>query len=82
MSEHDQSRRDFLKRAGTVAWATPLILTLAAHPASAQAVSCAPAGSGCGSFVEGLGCLPTNPAVMCCGSCEPINDDFCHCVDI
>ena len=77
MFDQAEDRREFLKKAGTVAWATPFILTLASSRANAQ--SCAPAGSPCGTFVPALNqCVPTN-AVICCGSCEPVNDDFCFC---
>lgn len=83
MSEHErvESRRDFLRQAGTIAWATPFIVTMAAGPARAQAVSCAPAGSGCGSNVGGT-CVPTSPLVMCCGDCLPSGPNFCFCQDI
>lgn len=82
MTQHelDRSRRDFLRRAGTIAWATPLILTMAAPSASAQ-VSCIPEGSACGNNVPGVGCVPAHTLAPCCGTCVPstINDDFCFC---
>ena len=83
MSEQQrESRREFLRQAGTVAWATPFILTLSASPAHAQ-VSCAPAGSPCGTWSTPLQmCLPTNPAAMCCDSCERGTSEdamFCFC---
>ena len=81
--EHNQSRRDFLRQAGTVAWATPFILTMASSTAHAQA-SCAPAGTNCGAWNSTLEqCLPLAQApVVCCGSCERISetDMFCACV--
>lgn len=83
VSDHDQSRRDFLRQAATVAWATPFILTMAASSAHAQ-ISCAPAGTGCGTWSPALQtCLPAAQAVICCGDCEhaaPPNDQFCVCV--
>lgn len=84
MPDPDQTRRDFLKKAGTIAWATPLILTMTAPSAHAQ-VSCAPAGTGCGAWSSSLGvCLPLAQAVVCCGTCEHLNEDdtFCSCVDL
>lgn len=83
---HDASRRDFLRQAGTVAWATPLILTMAANPARAQ-VSCSPAGTACGTWSETLQtCLPladdNPPAVICCGDCvqgSGPQSSFCYC---
>lgn len=80
---HDESRRKFLKQAGTVAWAAPFILTMASTNAHAQQVSCAPAGSPCGTYVEELGvCAPTN-AVVCCGDCTyPGSGIGCFCVEI
>lgn len=83
MSDHDQSRRDFLRQAATVAWATPFILTMAAPSAHAQG-SCAPAGTGCGAWNSGLGvCLPLAPPVVCCGDCVHVDagDTFCTCVN-
>ena len=83
MSDHDESRREFLKQAGTVAWATPFILTMMSPSALAQA-SCGPAGTNCGAWNSVLEtCLPLAQApVVCCGSCERISetDQFCACV--
>ena len=79
---HVENRREFLRQAGTVAWATPLILTLAAGRAGAQGISCAPAGTGCGTWSTPLDmCLPTG-AVVCCNDCERgtgPQDMFCFC---
>ena len=76
-----ESRREFLKQAGTVAWATPFILTMAAPSAHAQ-VSCAPTGSPCGTYNSQLDvCVPTN-AVICCGECAyPGSGIGCFCVE-
>ena len=52
-------RRRFLRNAATVAWATPVIMTLGASGAQAQAVSCVKPGAACGSGSP----TPTNP---CC----------------
>lgn len=82
MSDETRSRRDFLRQAGTVAWATPFILTMAAPSAHAQ-VSCASAGTGCGAWHDTTGvCLPLAPPVVCCGTCEHVlpDDTFCTCV--
>ena len=72
--EHD--RRTFLKRAGTVAWATPLIVTLGASRAAAQA-SCLPSGSGCGIYFEdmnGPGCAASSVGnLLCCTACVPVS---------
>jgi hypothetical protein len=79
---HAENRREFLKKAGTVAWATPLILTLGARTAGAQAISCAPAGTGCGTWSTPLNqCLPLG-AVLCCNDCvrgTGAQDAFCFC---
>lgn len=83
MPEQDGSRREFLRQAGTVAWATPLILTLAAKSAGAQAISCQPAGSGCGAWNSTLsGCLPAVGVPPCCNDCvrgTGPQDTFCFC---
>lgn len=74
-----ETRREFLKQAATVAWATPLILTMAAPSASAQ-VSCIPAGSPCGNDVEGI-CIPSQTLQPCCGQCVPSQNGIgCFCV--
>jgi hypothetical protein len=73
-----ESRREFLKQAGTVAWAAPLILTMAAPSAHAQ-TSCIPEGSPCGNVVGGV-CVPAHTLQNCCGTCEPAGPNFCFCV--
>jgi hypothetical protein len=55
-------RRRFLRRAGTVAWSTPVIMTVLASRAGAQA---------CGSLAQP--CSPTTPrpcctGLICCGA--------------
>jgi hypothetical protein len=49
-------RRRFLRRAGTVAWSTPVIMTVLASRAGAQA---------CGSLAQP--CSPTTPRPCCSG---------------
>ncbi|HEY7873541.1 MAG TPA: hypothetical protein VIG64_00300 [Actinomycetota bacterium] len=79
---HAENRRDFLRRAGTVAWAAPLILTLTAGRAAAQ-VSCAPAATQCGTWSTPLDmCIPLGNAVICCNDCvrgTGAQDTFCFC---
>ena len=79
MSDHGVERRDFLRKAGTVAWATPLILTLSASGAGAQALSCYPKDYSCGTWdaVEGNCTI-----VFCCVDCEPVEEVHgspCYC---
>jgi hypothetical protein len=49
-------RRRFLRRAGTVAWSTPVIMTVLASRAGAQPC-----------LVKGQGCSPTTPGECCTG---------------
>jgi hypothetical protein len=85
VSDQTRSRRDFLRQAGTVAWATPFILTMAAPSAHAQ-VSCAPAGTQCGTWSSPLDmCVPVGNALVCCGDCQraaPPQEQFCLCADV
>jgi hypothetical protein len=79
--EHD--RRTFLKKSATVAWATPLILTLGATRAGAQAASCLPTGTGCGIFfndpINGPSCAASPVAgLFCCTACVPVGG-ICRC---
>lgn len=75
-----EDRRRFLKQASTVAWATPLILTMTGSTARAQAISCAPKNIQCGVYVAVNGtCIPTT---TCCNDCLPLvpetgNPCFC-----
>lgn len=70
-------RRRFLRRAGTVAWSTPVIMTVLASRAGAQA---------CGSLAQP--CSPTTPRpccspLICCtsgartGTCRQATDAPC-----
>ncbi len=70
MSEDGIERRRFLKGAATVAWATPLILTMTAHQAGAQAMSCLPNGGACDACV----------GMPCCDA-DPPDDGGCCCSD-
>lgn len=64
--DRKEDRREFLRRSATVAWATPLLLTLPARGAAAQ--SCAPDGTPCGEW-NGSTC--TGVSVLCCNECNP-----------
>jgi hypothetical protein len=67
-TEDGIERRRFLKGAATVAWATPLILTMTAHQAGAQAMSCLPNGGVCDAC-QGMPCcdadLPDDGGCCC-----------------
>ena len=82
--ERGESRRAFLKKSVTVAWATPLILTMTADKAGAQAFSCAGPSPlvFCGSYDEDLGQCRGTPAFPCCNACTPLaaqQDAPCFC---
>ena len=84
MSEsHGESRREFLKKAGVAAWATPLILTATAGRAAAAVISCSPAGIGCGTWNSTLSaCIPNAFEPPCCNDCVrggPGQEQFCFC---
>ena len=57
LNEQGQARRRFLKQAGTVAWASPFIVTMMSRAAHAQVVVCGVqdldsvcgVGQGCGT---------------------------------
>ena len=79
MEDRTEDRRAFLRRTATVAWATPLLLTLSAGRVGAQAPSCAPGGTPCGVW-NGTNC--TGIAVICCEECNPTALDVgspCEC---
>ena len=69
-------RRDFLRRAGLVAGAAPVIVTVIASKAQASP-SCTPNGTICGGNVL-AGCSNANPP--CCTTCseKPATND-CTC---
>jgi hypothetical protein len=62
LSAEGQARRRFLKQAGTVAWATPFIVTMMSRTAHAQGTVCGEQAGTPGSFF----CNVTTP----CGSTE------------
>lgn len=73
-------RRRFLKRAGTVAWLTPAILTLSTK--AAYASHCRGRNQECGT-VSGSTCITSGLA--CCTQCTcqvtgPTNNRRCRCV--
>lgn len=53
-SGNEIERRNFLRKAAVAAWATPVIVSMAASPANAQTASCIPPGRPC--TPEGLPC--------------------------
>lgn len=75
-SDEGVERRKFIKGAATVAWASPLILTMAAKPAGAQEMSCIAVGMLCDACV-GLPCCDEDgiPDGGCC--CSPLEVDVC-----
>src|SRR5918999_989320 len=60
IAEEGIERRRFLKGAATVAWATPMILTMTAHQAGAQAMSCIPNNTPCDAC-QGMPCCDEDP---------------------
>jgi hypothetical protein len=83
--EEGLERRTFLKGAATVAWATPLILTMASRPAAAA--SCLPNGGPCDACAgmnccdadgpaDG-GCCCSDPNVEACGGVCTAADANC-----
>jgi hypothetical protein len=83
-----EDRRRFLRRAGTVAWSTPIIMTLMAESAAASHLSgCIHQGNECG-IVSGGSCVDDPPgsgsASDCCSpnTCQPTfpeDDQPCTC---
>lgn len=75
MAEEDRQlmeRRRFIRGAATVAWATPIILTLSAQGASASHTTCIALGSRCGTGSP-------NPTRPCCESAHSGVDQACCC---
>ncbi len=69
-------RRRFLKRAGTVVWATPVILTLIPDPVAGQsAPGCVPQGAPCDACVGVNCCIAGSDPLPCC--CSDPNDPTC-----
>lgn len=73
-------RRRFIKRAATVGWATPVILTMLATSAAASNHDCIATGSQCGTDNLAGGCNDVPPGsgstTNCCAgmSCVPSGD--------
>lgn len=59
-------RRRFLRTAAIAAWASPMIVSMAASPANAQTVSCVPPGRECSP--NGLPCCHDNHQCRLTGS--------------
>jgi hypothetical protein len=69
-------RRDFLKRAAIVAGTAPVVVTVLASKAQAQA-TCTPDGTQCGTL---LADCPVEPNPPCCNVCQvkPVST-ICSC---
>lgn len=75
VNDEGVERRSFLKGAMTVAWATPLVLTMTARQAGAQALSCIPNGAPCDAC-EGMNCCDASgPADggCCCSDANSLD---------
>ncbi|MDQ3915608.1 MAG: hypothetical protein M3323_09825 [Actinomycetota bacterium] len=66
VAQEGMERRRFLKAAGTIAWATPAILTLTANRAGAQ--SCVPHNAPCDACAGVNCCIQTGDSLPCCCS--------------
>ena len=79
----EEDRRRFLKQVGTVAWASPLILTMTARGAGAQALSCLPLGTPCGNYSVSAGACVGGTSACClpngCVSFFNQEGDPCFC---
>lgn len=77
----NESRRRFLRQAGTVAWATPFVVTMMSRAAHAQL-------SSCGTKIDGVGttaCIVTTPcgtSLSCRGAAIQMAGAPCFCVVI
>lgn len=67
LSEEGQARRRFLKQAATVAWATPVLVTMMSRAAQASHVT------NCGTVAANGGCL-VNPVCGSAAACLPAGD--------
>lgn len=76
LSEEGQARRRFLKQAGTVAWASPMILTMMSRAANAQAGTCGQIGPNPGVCVVSTPCGSTE---ACLPDPNPLNLGDCIC---
>jgi hypothetical protein len=72
-SAADVTRREFIRKAGRIAWATPLIYTALTIREQAQAVQiCADTGIVPGSCVDcTAACEPCNPTCPTGTECQP-----------
>ncbi len=81
LNEEGQARRRFLKQAGTVAWASPLILTMMSRAAHAQVEVCGTKIGGPGTTA----CTVTLPCgsqtLGCQGVAAAAAGTDCVCVD-
>lgn len=84
LSEEGRARRRFLKQAGTVAWATPFLVTMMSRGAAAHHNVCGTAQPAPPPYF--VTCGQSDP----CGSgfyCSPQSPDWapgdpCHCTEI
>lgn len=82
LSAEGESRRRFLKQAGAVAWASPLIVTMMSRAAQAQDVI------ECGTKIGGTGttaCTVTTPCgspLQCLGNPLGAAGSTCTCVSV
>jgi hypothetical protein len=71
IADKQMDRRRFLRVAGTVAWATPVVMTLSSKAAWAKA-PCTPRGETCGRVVSvsgGVGVCSLSGFANCCTGC-------------
>ena len=73
-------RRRFIRAAGTLAWTTPVVMTLSAEPVWAAA-KCTPRGRTCGRVTDcsapGGVCTDTGGFLRCCTGCVCENPRQC-----
>lgn len=69
-------RRRFLKRAGTIAWSTPLVWTVIQESALAQ--PCGGNNAACGNLVGGV-CVTTGFNPCCTGFSCTVVGQSCKC---
>jgi len=67
LSEEGQARRRFLRQAATVAWASPVLVTMMSRAAQATHVT------NCGTVAVGGGCV-VNPICGSAAVCLPAGD--------
>jgi hypothetical protein len=76
LTEEGQARRRFLKQAGTVAWASPFIVTMMSRAAHAQDVQCGEVGLDPNVCVVATPCGSTE---QCVPSPNPLDQGACFC---